>query len=153
SSFGTWRRQFSVWWPAAASRVWSRIDAPRKPLLPPGNSCNRRFLSEEEVASGEWRVASGEWRVASGERTVALVRAGSPDPPVLCNRRSPCPRPLARHPETCPRQFQGLFFCFFVGMPAAYFGNKNCDHLDTTQRAESAAAQAHFTFGDCVPLR
>jgi len=31
---------------------------------------------------------------------VALVRAGSPDPPVLCDRRSPCPRPTARHLET-----------------------------------------------------
>ncbi len=29
-----------------------------------------------------------------------LVRAGSPDPPVLCDRRSPSPRPSARHLET-----------------------------------------------------
>src|SRR5271157_2720911 len=55
--------------------------------------------------------------------------------------------------ETCPRQFQGLFFLFFAGMPAAYFRSMIADPLDTTQRAESAAAQAHFTFGDCVPLR
>jgi|SRR5208337_3155966 len=59
----------------------------------------------------------------------------------------------ACHLETCPRQFQGLFFWFFAGMPAAYFRSTIADHLDTTQRAESAAAQAHFTFGDCVPLR
>src|SRR3974377_1441445 len=38
-------------------------------------------------------------------------------------------------------------------MPAAYFRSKNGDPLDTTQRAESAAARAHFTFGDCIPLR
>jgi len=44
-------------------------------------------------------------------------------------------------------------FLFFVGMPAAYFHSKNGDPLDTTQRAESAAARAHFTFGDCIPLR
>ena len=55
--------------------------------------------------------------------------------------------------STCPRQFQGLFFCFFVGMLAAYFRSTIGDPLDTSQRAESAAAQAHFTFGDCVPLR
>src|SRR5208337_1542173 len=29
---------------------------------------------------------------------VALVRTGSPDRPVPCDRRSPSPRPLARHP-------------------------------------------------------
>jgi len=34
---------------------------------------------------------------------VALVRAGSPDPPVLCDRRPPCPRPSARHLETYSR--------------------------------------------------
>ncbi len=55
--------------------------------------------------------------------------------------------------ETCPRQFQGLFFWFFAGMPAAYFRNTIGDHLDTIQLVRSAAAQAHFTFGDCVPLR
>src|SRR5271166_1242309 len=32
SSFGTWRRRFSVWRPAASSRVWSRIDAPETAL-------------------------------------------------------------------------------------------------------------------------
>ena len=48
--------------------------------------------------------------------------------------------------------FKGIFL-FFVGMPAAYFRSKNGDPLDTTQRAESAAARAHFTFGDCIPLR
>ena len=55
--------------------------------------------------------------------------------------------------DACPRQFQGLFFLFFVGMPAAYFRSKNGDPLDTTQRAVSAAARAYFTFGDCIPLR
>src|SRR5271157_3558755 len=34
---------------------------------------------------------------------IALVRAGSPDPPVLCDRRSPSPRSLARHLETSGR--------------------------------------------------
>ena len=33
-------------------------------------------------------------------RRLAMVRAGSPDPPVLCDRRSPSPRPSARHLET-----------------------------------------------------
>src|SRR5208337_725139 len=33
----------------------------------------------------------------------SLVRAGSPDPPVLCDRRSPCPRPLACRLETSGR--------------------------------------------------
>ena len=55
--------------------------------------------------------------------------------------------------ETCPRQFQGLFFWFFAGMPAAYFRNTIGDHLDTIQVVRSAAAQSHFTFGDYVPLR
>src|SRR5271157_2414617 len=32
SSFGTWRRRFSVWRPAASPRVWSRIDAPETAL-------------------------------------------------------------------------------------------------------------------------
>src|SRR5271157_6122702 len=38
-------------------------------------------------------------------------------------------------------------------MLAAYFRNTNSDHLDAIQVVRSAAAQSHFTFGDCVPLR
>src|SRR5208337_4350430 len=67
---------------------------------------------------------------------------------VLASTRGP-----GCHLETCPRQFQGLFFWFFAGMPAAYFRNTIGDHLDTIQVVRSAAAQSHFTFGDCVPLR
>jgi hypothetical protein len=83
-----------------------------------------------------------------------LFGAGLQTPPTPF--RGPC-RTAGLPPgpglETCPRQFQGLFFWFFVGMLAAYFRSTIGDHLDTIQLVRSAAAQAHFTFGDCVPLR
>ena len=38
-----------------------------------------------------------------------LVRARSPDPPVLCNRMSPGPRPSARHQETSGQPNGGVW--------------------------------------------
>src|SRR5271157_1172210 len=39
---------------------------------------------------------------------IALVRAGSPDPPVLCDRGSPSPRSLAHDLETSGRPNGGV---------------------------------------------
>ena len=59
--------------------------------------------SAASIASRLEPVASGEWRVASGERTVELVRAESPDPPVLFDHGLPCLRPLACHLRSAER--------------------------------------------------
>src|SRR5208337_404511 len=59
------------------------------------------------------RTKSGDLRRTStrhsslATRHLSLVRAGSPDPPVLCDRRSPSHRPSARHLETFGRQNGG----------------------------------------------
>ncbi len=44
-------------------------------------------------------------------------------------------------------------FWFFWGMPAAYFRSKIGDHMNTIHLVRHAAPQAHFTLGDCFPLR
>src|SRR5271157_2989396 len=60
------------------------------------------------------RTKSGDLRRTStrhsslATRHLSLVRAGSPDPPVLCDRRSPSHRPSARHLETFGRQNGGV---------------------------------------------
>ena len=47
-----------MWWPAAASRVWSRIDASRKPLLPQieANRRNAQRRSGPKTDEGKDRV-------------------------------------------------------------------------------------------------
>jgi hypothetical protein len=87
------------------------------------------------------------------ETAVAARSARVSRPRRSADRTSPGHAPTIGDWETCPRQFQGLFFWFFAGMPAAYFRNTIGDHLDTIQVVRSAAAQSHCTFGDCVPLR
>jgi hypothetical protein len=49
--------------------------------------------------------------------------------------------------ETCPSQFQGQFFLIFVGMPAASFGSKIGDHLNTDHMAISSASYGHLFRG------
>jgi hypothetical protein len=49
--------------------------------------------------------------------------------------------------STCPSQFQGQFFLIFVGMPAASFGSKIGDHLNTDHMAISSASYGHLFRG------
>ncbi len=56
------------------------------------------------------RIGSRKVSIARRDERVdsALVRAGSPDPPVLCDRMSPSPRSLPRHLKTSGRPNGGV---------------------------------------------